>query len=189
LLLAGRDLLGCAQTGTGKTAAFALPILQHLAGVPKPRMPGRPRVLVLAPTRELAAQIGDSFRAYGAHLRLKGAVIFGGVGQGPQVEALRAGVDTLVATPGRLLDLMEQRVVALDRVEVFVLDEADRMLDMGFIRDIRRIVPALPKVRRRCCSRPPCRGRSPTSPGISCAIRRGSRWRRRPHRWRRSTRR
>jgi ATP-dependent RNA helicase RhlE len=148
LLLAGRDLLGCAQTGTGKTAAFALPILQHLAGVPKPRTPGRPRVLVLAPTRELAAQIGDSFRAYGAHLRLKGAVIFGGVGQGPQVEALRAGVDTLVATPGRLLDLMEQKVVALDRVEVFVLDEADRMLDMGFIRDIRRIVPALPKVRQ-----------------------------------------
>jgi ATP-dependent RNA helicase RhlE len=148
LLLQGRDLLGCAQTGTGKTAAFALPILQHLANVDKPRTPNRPRVLVLAPTRELAAQIGDSFKAYGAHLRLRVAVIFGGVGQGPQVQALRTGVDTLVATPGRLLDLMEQKLVALDRVEVFVLDEADRMLDMGFIRDIRRIVPKLPSDRQ-----------------------------------------
>ncbi len=148
MLLEGRDLLGCAQTGTGKTAAFALPILQHLHRVERPRAPGRPRVLVLAPTRELAAQIGDSFRAYGAHLRLRTAVIFGGVGQGPQVEALRAGVDTLVATPGRLLDLVDQKAVVLDRVEVFVLDEADRMLDMGFIRDIRRILPLLPAQRQ-----------------------------------------
>ncbi len=139
-LLAGRDLLGCAQTGTGKTAAFMLPILQHLVRHPRPPARGRPRVLVLAPTRELAAQIGDSIRAYGRHLRATHTVIFGGVGQRPQEVALARGLDIVVATPGRLLDLMNQRFVQLDSVEIFVLDEADRMLDMGFIRDIRRII-------------------------------------------------
>ena len=147
-LLAGRDLLGIAQTGTGKTAAFALPILQHLAAnrVPAPR--NSMRALVLTPTRELALQIADSFRAYGRHLGLRTAVIFGGVSQGPQVDALRRGIDILVATPGRLLDLHQQGHVRYDGVSIFVLDEADRMLDMGFIRDIRRIVPLLPKQRQ-----------------------------------------
>ena len=147
-LLAGRDLLGIAQTGTGKTAAFALPILQHLAAnrVPAPR--NSMRALVLTPTRELALQIADSFRSYGRHMGLRTAVIFGGVSQGPQVDALRRGIDILVATPGRLLDLHQQGHVRYDGVSVFVLDEADRMLDMGFIRDIRRIVPLLPKTRQ-----------------------------------------
>ena len=147
-LLAGRDLLGIAQTGTGKTAAFALPILQRLSAnrVPAPRQ--SMRALVLTPTRELALQIADSFRAYGRHLGLRPAVIFGGVSQGPQVDALRRGIDILVATPGRLLDLKQQGHVRFDGVEVFVLDEADRMLDMGFIHDIRRIVPLLPKQRQ-----------------------------------------
>ncbi|HEV2265040.1 MAG TPA: DEAD/DEAH box helicase [Stellaceae bacterium] len=147
-LLAGRDLLGIAQTGTGKTAAFALPILQHLAGnrVPAPR--NSMRALVLTPTRELALQIADSFRVYGRHMGLRTAVIFGGVSQGPQVDALRRGIDILVATPGRLLDLHQQGHVRYDGVSVFVLDEADRMLDMGFIRDIRRIAPLLPKQRQ-----------------------------------------
>ena len=147
-LLAGRDLLGCAQTGTGKTAAFMLPILQHLVRHPRPPARGRPRVLVLAPTRELAAQIGDSIRAYGRHLRATHTVIFGGVGQRPQEVALARGLDIVVATPGRLLDLMNQRFVQLDSVEIFVLDEADRMLDMGFIRDIRRIIATLPAKRQ-----------------------------------------
>ena len=145
-VLAGRDVLAIAQTGTGKTAAFALPILHRLAGAT-----GRvraPRALVLAPTRELAIQIAEEFRAYGAHLRLRLAVIYGGVGQKPQVDSLARGVDILVATPGRLLDLMEQRRVALDRVEHLVLDEADRMLDMGFIRDVRRILAVLPAARQ-----------------------------------------
>ncbi len=147
-LLAGRDLLGIAQTGTGKTAAFALPILQHLAAnrVPAPR--NSMRALVLTPTRELALQIAESFRTYGRHMGLRTAVIFGGVSQGPQVDALRRGIDILVATPGRLLDLHQQGHVRYDGVSVFVLDEADRMLDMGFIRDIRRIVPLLPKARQ-----------------------------------------
>jgi ATP-dependent RNA helicase RhlE len=147
-LLAGRDLLGCAQTGTGKTAAFALPILQRLAGEAKRAAPRSTRVLVLTPTRELAIQIADSFRTYGRHLALRTAVIFGGVGQSPQVDAMAQGVDVLVATPGRLLDLMNQRLLRLDSLGVFVLDEADRMLDMGFIRDVRRIVAAMPKSRQ-----------------------------------------
>ena len=152
-LLAGRDLLGIAQTGTGKTAAFALPILQRLSA--DRRQPAPPalarktaRCLVLTPTRELALQIRDSFRAYGRHLGLRATVIFGGVGQAPQVAAMARGVDVLVATPGRLLDLIGQGHVRLDRVETFVLDEADRMLDMGFIRDVRKIVPLLPKPRQ-----------------------------------------
>jgi ATP-dependent RNA helicase RhlE len=150
-LLGGRDLLGIAQTGTGKTAAFALPILQRLAGVPAPRRPGAVRALVLAPTRELALQIADSFRVYGQFLPLRHAAIFGGVGQQAQVAALAAGVDVLVATPGRLLDLMAQGHLRLDGVSIFVLDEADRMLDIGFIRPIRRIIAALPKVRQSLC--------------------------------------
>src|SRR5689334_2260574 len=129
-LLDGRDLLGIAQTGTGKTAAFALPMLQWLAAAKDRPRPKAPRSLVLTPTRELAAQIADSFAAYGQFLPLRYAVIFGGVGQTPQVQALRRGLDVLVATPGRLLDLLQQHHVVLDDVEIFVLDEADRMLDM-----------------------------------------------------------
>jgi len=148
VLLEGRDVLGIAQTGTGKTGAFALPILDRLARQPAAGGPRGPRALVLAPTRELAIQIGEEFRAYGRNLRLKQTVIFGGVGQRPQVEALSRGVDIVVATPGRLLDLMEQKRARLDAVEVLVLDEADRMLDMGFIRDVRKIVAALPMKRQ-----------------------------------------
>jgi ATP-dependent RNA helicase RhlE len=147
-LLEGRDLLGCARTGTGKTAAFALPILQRLAAEPRAAGANACRVLVLTPTRELAAQIEQSFAAYGRHLKLTRAVVFGGVGQAPQVQALRRGVDILVATPGRLLDLMGQGHIRLDRIEVFVLDEADRMLDMGFIHDVRRVIRTLPQRRQ-----------------------------------------
>jgi len=144
-VLAGRDLIGCAQTGTGKTAAFALPLLQTLAGQPRVRSP---RALIVSPTRELAAQIGEDCRAYGRHLALSGAVIFGGVSQEKQVAALRRGVDILVATPGRLLDLLEQGHVRLDAVSILVLDEADRMLDMGFLPDVRRIIRAVPVKRQ-----------------------------------------
>jgi ATP-dependent RNA helicase RhlE len=147
-LLLGRDLLGCAQTGTGKTAAFALPILQRLHADRRHPGPRATRVLVLAPTRELASQIGERFSVYGARLGFKYAVIFGGVGQNPQVSALSRGVDVLVATPGRLLDLMQQGYVRLDHLEVFVLDEADRMLDMGFIHDIRKVIAKLPPRRQ-----------------------------------------
>ena len=147
-LLQGRDLLGCAQTGTGKTAAFALPILDHLARNEVRRTPRGCRALVLTPTRELAAQILESFQTYGRQLRLRHTVIFGGVGQVPQVRAMSQGVDVLVATPGRLLDLMGQGHVKLDRLEVFVLDEADRMLDMGFIHDVKRILKTLPARRQ-----------------------------------------
>jgi ATP-dependent RNA helicase RhlE len=151
-VLAGRDLLGIAQTGTGKTAAFALPMLQLLATRP-PTLPpgsGRPpiRALVITPTRELASQIGDSFRAYGRYLKLMGAVVYGGVGQTPQVQAISRGIDILVATPGRLLDLMQQGCVRLGHAEIVVLDEADRMLDMGFLPDVRRILSALPRPRQ-----------------------------------------
>lgn len=180
-ILEGKDLLGCAQTGTGKTAAFALPILHrlhanshgpgskphaaqssdaqplkhhtarhpsHAPHHPHHAQPGKPRVLVLSPTRELALQIGDSFQTYGRHTGLRHTVIFGGVGQGPQVSALKRGVDILVATPGRLIDLLEQRHVDLATIEIFVLDEADRMLDMGFIAPIRRIVSMIPARRQ-----------------------------------------
>ena len=147
-VLAGKDLIGCAQTGTGKTAAFALPIMQRLVAANEKRQRGTIRVLVLSPTRELASQISESFTVYGRHTGLKSIVIFGGVGQQPQVDQLRRGADVLVATPGRLLDLMNQRIVKLDTIEVFVLDEADRMLDMGFIHDVRRIISALPTRRQ-----------------------------------------
>ncbi len=145
ILLEGHDLLGIAQTGTGKTAAFSLPILHYLAKNPLRAAPLEPRVLILAPTRELSSQIKESVIAYGKGLHLKTAVIFGGVGQGAQVQALRSGLDIVVATPGRLLDLMNQGHVRLHRVEIFVLDEADRMLDMGFINDVRKIVAKLPE--------------------------------------------
>ncbi|MDO8480345.1 MAG: DEAD/DEAH box helicase [Nanoarchaeota archaeon] len=147
-LLEGRDVVGIAQTGTGKTAAFVLPMLQRMTQDHKVPMRNSPRVLVLAPTRELAAQIGQSFSAYGRFLRFRHTVIFGGVGQGPQVNALSQGVDILVATPGRLLDLIEQRYVKLSNVEFLVLDEADRMLDMGFIVDVRKIVALVPQKRQ-----------------------------------------
>jgi len=147
-VLSGRDLLGCAQTGTGKTAAFALPMIERLVASNLERSARRPRALVLSPTRELSAQIADSFAAYGRGTNLKYAVIFGGVGQGPQITALGRGLDVLVATPGRLLDLMNQGFAFLDKVEILVLDEADRMLDMGFLPDVRRILQKLPKQRQ-----------------------------------------
>ncbi|RME68012.1 MAG: DEAD/DEAH box helicase [Verrucomicrobia bacterium] len=147
-LLAGRDLIGCAQTGTGKTASFALPILQRLhAEGRRPRRPGAPRALVLAPTRELAIQVGENFHHYGRFTGLRHTVIFGGVGQNPQTRALRAGVDIVVATPGRLLDLHGQGFIHFDQVGIFVLDEADRMLDMGFAPDVRRVLDQLPRRR------------------------------------------
>ncbi len=146
-LLERRDVLGCAQTGTGQTAAFLLPILHHLANE---EIVGKPfiRALILTPTRELAAQIGESFEAYGQFLDLRHLVVFGGVSQRPQVAALRRGIDLMVATPGRLLDLHGQGFIHFDDVDFFVLDEADRMLDMGFIRDIRRILEMLPQKRQ-----------------------------------------
>ncbi|MDL2219078.1 DEAD/DEAH box helicase, partial [Ruminococcaceae bacterium OttesenSCG-928-O06] len=148
-VLAGRDLLGCAQTGTGKTAAFALPILQRLAAAPIPQGKGRlPRALVLTPTRELALQIEESFVLYAKHLKLRSAVIYGGVGQAPQVQQLKAGVDILTATPGRLNDLIGQGYIKLSAIEVFVLDEADRMLDMGFVNDVKKVIAHLPAQRQ-----------------------------------------
>ncbi|MFM8634508.1 MAG: DEAD/DEAH box helicase, partial [Planctomycetia bacterium] len=147
-VLAGRDLFGCAQTGTGKTAAFALPLIERMLASPAKLAPRRCRTLVLAPTRELAGQIHQSFVAYGRHTRLRAAVIYGGVGQQPQARAMMHGVDVLVATPGRLLDLVGQRLVDIRSVEFLVLDEADRMLDMGFIHDMRKIVAMLPTERQ-----------------------------------------
>ncbi|MBK6343663.1 MAG: DEAD/DEAH box helicase [Flavobacteriales bacterium] len=147
-LTQGRDLLGCAQTGTGKTAAFAIPILQELHQKPAAGPKKAIRVLILTPTRELAIQIGESFSSYGRHLNLKHTVIFGGVGQKPQTDALHRGVDIVVATPGRLLDLMGQGYVHLNGLEVFVLDEADRMLDMGFIHDVKKVIAKLPAKRQ-----------------------------------------
>ena len=147
LVLEGKDLLGCAQTGTGKTAAFGLPILQLLEQRP-PATPRRIRCLVLTPTRELALQIGESFTVYGKYTNLRNTVIFGGVGQKQQTDTLGRGVDILVATPGRLLDLMQQGFVSLAHVEIFVLDEADRMLDMGFVHDVRRVLAKLPAKRQ-----------------------------------------
>jgi len=148
LLLQGRDLLGCAQTGTGKTAAFSLPILDALHRNPRKTIPKCARVLVLTPTRELASQVGKSLETYGTHLNFHHALVYGGVGQNPQVSAMRRGVDVLVACPGRLLDLVQQGHIDLSRVEFFVLDEVDRMLDMGFQRDVQKIVDQLPKRRQ-----------------------------------------
>jgi len=149
ILLRRKDLLGAAQTGTGKTAAFAIPILQHLYLDKQQNNSGRKvKALVVTPTRELAIQIGDSFSTYGRFTGIKNAVIFGGVKQGKQTDALRQGIDVLVATPGRLLDLMQQGYINLRHIEYFVLDEADRMLDMGFIHDIRKIIAKLPHKRQ-----------------------------------------
>ena len=147
-LLAGKDLLGLAQTGTGQPAAFALPILQQLAERKQPAGPKGTRALILAPTRELAVQIGEAFKTYGRHMGLRQTVIFGGVGQNPQVAAVARGVDIVIATPGRLLDLLNQRHLRLDKVTHLVLDEADRMLDMGFIRDVRKIIAMMPRERQ-----------------------------------------
>lgn len=148
IILQRKDLLGCAQTGTGKTAAFAIPILQILHEEHAERTHKNIKVLIMTPTRELAIQIGESFAAYGHHLKLKHTVIFGGVSQGAQTQALSRGVDVLIATPGRLLDLMNQGFINIKDISIFVLDEADRMLDMGFIHDVKRVVSKLPLKRQ-----------------------------------------
>ena len=149
IILERQDLLGCAQTGTGKTAAFAIPILQLLQADPfYGKEPRTIKTLILTPTRELAIQIGESFKAYGRNLSLKHTVIFGGVAQGPQALKLKHGVDILIATPGRLLDLMNQKLVSLHHIKIFVLDEADRMLDMGFIHDVRKVIAKIPQKRQ-----------------------------------------
>jgi ATP-dependent RNA helicase RhlE len=149
VILERRDLIGCAQTGTGKTAAFALPILQILSAEKRPHKSKRTiKSLVLTPTRELALQISESFKAYGNHTGLKNAVVFGGVSQRAQTMKLREGVDILIATPGRLLDLINQRYISLNTIKIFVLDEADRMLDMGFINDVKKIIEKLPSYRQ-----------------------------------------
>ncbi len=145
-ILQGKDLLGSAQTGTGKTAAFAIPILQNLSG--KPQQKNQIKALILTPTRELAIQIEENFQAYGKHLRLKSLVIFGGVKQHQQENDIRKGVDILIATPGRLLDFISQGIIKLNHLEIFVLDEADRMLDMGFVHDVKRILKLLPQKRQ-----------------------------------------
>ncbi|MEG0086565.1 MAG: DEAD/DEAH box helicase, partial [Niameybacter sp.] len=144
LVLEGRDVLGCAQTGTGKTAAFALPILQHLSKSKSKNI----RALILTPTRELAIQINENIEKYSQYTSIRTGVIFGGVGQRPQVEMLRNGIDILVATPGRLNDLINQGYIKLNKIEVFVLDEADRMLDMGFVQDIKKVIKQLPSKRQ-----------------------------------------
>jgi ATP-dependent RNA helicase RhlE len=148
LALAGHDLLGGAQTGTGKTAAFSLPLLQRLAKTTPPNGSRKPRALILTPTRELAVQVADSIKTYGRHLRLNVTTIFGGAGMGPQVDNLRRGTDILVATPGRLIDHLERGSAKLDAVEILVLDEADRMLDMGFLPAMKRILARVPKERQ-----------------------------------------
>lgn len=148
VILSGKDVLAGAQTGTGKTAGFALPILERLYSQPLPKKPHPIRVLVLTPTRELASQVLESFKTYGKHIPLFADVVFGGVSIHAQIKRLHRGTDILVATPGRLLDLMQQKKVDLSQIQFFVLDEADRMLDMGFIRDIRKVITALPKQRQ-----------------------------------------
>ncbi len=147
-ILKGRDVLGCAQTGTGKTAAFALPIIQNLMQGPRDYRKKKIRSLILTPTRELALQIAENFSEYGAHTDITCTVIFGGVSAVPQIEALRRGTDILVATPGRLNDLIQQKEISLGSLEIFVLDEADRMLDMGFIHDVKKVIALLPKKRQ-----------------------------------------
>ena len=148
LVLDGRDLIGCAQTGTGKTAAFMLPILNHIIKNRKPRRIGHPRALVLSPTRELAAQTAENVRLYSKYCDIPFACVFGGVSQFGQVKDIKRGAETLIACPGRLIDLMSQGIIFLDQIEIFVLDEADRMLDMGFLPDIKRIISKLPRVRQ-----------------------------------------
>jgi len=148
IVLQGKDIMGCAQTGTGKTAAFAIPILQRLQTTKNPEQKRLIRALIVTPTRELAIQIDESFKDYGQNLKLQSAVIFGGVNQTSQVNRLKAGVDILIATPGRLLDLVQQRHINLRNLEIFVLDEADRMLDMGFIHDVKKIIKIIPEKRQ-----------------------------------------
>ena len=149
VILENKDLLGCAQTGTGKTAAFAIPMLQLLQENPVGKFEkSRIRALILTPTRELAIQIGESFAAYGRHTRVRHTVVFGGVGQKPQTDALQKGVEVVIATPGRLLDLINQGFVKLNQLEFFVLDEADRMLDMGFVHDVKKVIKLLPAKRQ-----------------------------------------
>lgn len=149
ILIKGKDLQGCAQTGTGKTAAFAIPILQRLSQNPLHKNGPKPiRTLILTPTRELAIQIGESFASYGKNVNINHTVIFGGVSQGAQVDAIRRGVDIVIATPGRLIDLNNQGLVSLNKIEIFVLDEADRMLDMGFVNDVKKIIKLIPKHRQ-----------------------------------------
>ena len=148
IILSGADIMGCAQTGTGKTAAFAIPILQRLTQIPRTSGNRSIRSLIVTPTRELAIQIEDSFKSYGANLPLKHAVVFGGVNQASQVNRLKNGVDILIATPGRLLDLVQQGFINLKSLEIFVLDEADRMLDMGFIHDVKKIIKIIPEKRQ-----------------------------------------
>lgn len=148
-ILAGRDMLAGAQTGTGKTAGFTLPMLELLSREQAPRSKKRSiKALILTPTRELAAQVGESVKTYGKYLPFKSTIIFGGVGANPQINAINNGIDILIATPGRLLDLIGQKVVNLNHIEMFVLDEADRMLDMGFIRDIKKVIALLPAKRQ-----------------------------------------
>jgi len=173
-ILSGRDVIGTAQTGSGKTAAFLLPILQRLMK----QSPGRTRALVLSPTRELAAQIEVALRGLAKGTRIHGHAVYGGVGMSPQEHALRAGVDVVVATPGRLLDHMSRRNVDFRGLQVLVLDEADRMLDMGFLPDVRRIVDALPRERQTLLFSATMRRRSRPSRGQSCAIRSAFRSRR-----------
>jgi ATP-dependent RNA helicase RhlE len=163
-LLAGRDVIGCAQTGTGKTAAFALPIVNALYEQRNARRGRAPKTLVLTPTRELAAQIGTCFTAFGKFAGVKTVIIFGGVGQGPQVSEPRKGVDVVVATPGRLVDLLSQKLCDLRSIAALVLDEADHMLDLGFIHDVKTIIAKFPRDAKRRCSPPPCRRRSPPWP-------------------------
>jgi ATP-dependent RNA helicase RhlE len=148
ILLKKKDLLGCAQTGTGKTAAFTIPILQHLATAKQTSQKRQIKSLIVTPTRELALQIEENIKEYGKYTSIKSTVIFGGVNQNPQVNRLRQGIDILVATPGRLLDLINQGFISLSHIEYFVLDEADQMLDMGFIHDIKKIIAKLPKERQ-----------------------------------------
>ena len=147
-LLQGRDMIGIAQTGTGKTAAFMLPILDRLVKVRKARHIGHPRALILSPTRELAAQTAENTRTYSKYAQIPFACVFGGVSQFGQVKDIKKGAETVIACPGRLIDLMTQGILYLDQVECFVLDEADRMLDMGFLPDIKRIISKLPKARQ-----------------------------------------
>ena len=149
IVLRGQDLLGCAQTGTGKTAAFAIPILQNLhLNKGNDRAPRKIKALIVTPTRELAIQIDESFAAYGRFMNLRHTVVFGGVSQGNQVGTLKAGVDVLIATPGRLLDLHNQGYVKLNDLQIFVLDEADRMLDMGFVHDVKKLIKIIPAKRQ-----------------------------------------
>ncbi len=171
-VLQKKDVLGCAQTGTGKTAAFTLPLLQLMFEEKQQTKQVQPQLhtLILTPTRELALQIGDSIKAYGRYLPLKHHVVFGGVPQREQVQAIRNGLNIIVATPGRLLDLMQQCIVSLNSIRYFVLDEADRMLDMGFVQDVKRIIAHLPQQSKPCSFQPQCHLKLNILPPYYCII-------------------